>query len=114
MSFAHLFPFVGEDANSAFSGLELLATAVLLLDRARRVTYANPAAENLFALSKKHLIGHRPDQVFAEVSGLSTAIDKAIKGSATYTEQELELAVNGKPLSKIAIFGHLKNDEWLK
>ena len=91
-----MFPFAGDDVNSAFSGLELLATAVLLLDRTRRVTYANPAAENLFALSKKHLVGHRPDQVFTEVSGLSAAIDKAVMGGATYTEQELELAVNGK------------------
>ena len=29
--------------------------------RARRVIYANPAAENLFELAKKHLVGHRPD-----------------------------------------------------
>jgi two-component system, NtrC family, nitrogen regulation sensor histidine kinase GlnL len=97
VSFAHLFPFAGDDVKNAFAGLELLATAVLLLDRSRRVTYANPAAENLFALSKKHLLGHRPDQVFTEASGLSAAIDKAVKGGATYTEQELEVAVNGKP-----------------
>lgn len=97
VSFAHLFPFAGDDVKNAFAGLELLATAVLLLDRSRRVMYANPAAENLFALSKKHLLGHRPDQVFTEASGLSAAIDKAVKGGATYTEQELEVAVNGKP-----------------
>ncbi len=97
VSFAHLFPFASDDVKGAFAGLELLATAVLLLDRSRRVTYANPAAENLFALSKKHLVGHRPDQVFSESSGLSAAIDKAVQGGATYTEQELEVGVNGKP-----------------
>lgn len=89
-------PSTGDRLKSAFSGLELLATAVLLLDHARRVTYANPAAENLFELSKKHLVGHRPEQIFTEASGLSAAIDKAVRGGATYTEQELELAVNGK------------------
>ena len=67
-----------------------------MLDGARRVTYANPAAENLFELAKKHLVGHRPDQVFADAHGLSAAIDKAVRGGATYTEQELELAVAGK------------------
>jgi len=87
----------GSDIKASFAGLELLATAVLLLDRARRVTYANPAAENLFALSKKHLVGHRPDQVFSEAAGLSAAIGKAVAGGASYTEQELELAVSGKP-----------------
>jgi len=97
VSFAHLFPFAGDEVRGAFSGLELLATAVLLLDRTRHITYANPAAENLFALSKKHLIGHRPAEVFTEAASLSIAIDKAVLGGATYTEQELELAVNGRP-----------------
>jgi two-component system nitrogen regulation sensor histidine kinase GlnL len=97
VSFAHLFPFAGDDVKGAFAGLELLATAVLLLDRTRRVTYANPAAENLFALSKKHIVGHRPGKVFADATGLSAAIDKAVMSGATYTEQELELAVSGKP-----------------
>ena len=96
MSSRLVSPFARDKVKSAFPGLELLATAVLLLDRARCVTYANPAAENLFALSKKHLVGHRPDQVFTEASGLSAAIDKAVQGGATYTEQELEIAVNGK------------------
>ena len=89
-------PLAGEDAASACAGLELLATAVLMLDSARRVTYANPAAENLFELAKKHLVGHRPDQIFADAQGLCAAIDKAVHGGATYTEQELELAIAGK------------------
>ena len=72
-------------------GLEILATAVLLLDRARTIVYANPAAENLFELSARHLVGHTPAQVFAESAGLDAAIDKAVAAGATYTEQELEL-----------------------
>ena len=91
------FPLIADaDTARACAGLELLATAVLMLDGERRVTYANPAAENLFELAKKHLVGHRPEQIFAEAQGLSTAIDKAVRVSATYTEQELELAVIGK------------------
>jgi two-component system nitrogen regulation sensor histidine kinase GlnL len=95
VSSSHLQRVVGDDARGARAGLDLLATAVLMLDGARRVTYANPAAENLFALSKKHLLGHRPDQVFGDASALSAAIAKAVAGGATYTEQELELAVSG-------------------
>jgi len=92
-----LVPFpAADEATHAFAGLELLATAVLILDSARRITYANPAAENLFELAKKHLVGHRPDQIFADAQGLSAAIDKAVRGGATYTEQELEVAVAGK------------------
>jgi two-component system nitrogen regulation sensor histidine kinase GlnL len=93
-----LFPLrVSDDAGPAAAGLELLATSVLLLDGARRVTYANPAAENLFELAKKHLVGHRPDQIFTDAAGLTAAIDKAVRVGATYTEQELELGVAGKP-----------------
>jgi two-component system nitrogen regulation sensor histidine kinase GlnL len=88
--------FAGGEATNPRGGLDLLATAVLMLDDARRVTYANPAAENLFELAKKHLVGHRPDRIFADAAGLSAAIDKAVRGNATYTEQELELAVAGK------------------
>ena len=69
---------------------------MLVLDAARRVTYANPAAENLFELARKHLVGHRPDQVFTDAAGLTAAIDKAVRVGATYTEQELELTVAGK------------------
>ncbi len=89
--------FARDETRSAHLGLELLATAVLLLDRERTVLYANPAAENLFELSRKHLAGQRVAAIFAEGSSLDAAIEKAIVGGATYTEQELELAVNGKP-----------------
>ena len=40
-----------------YAGLELLSTAVLMLDENLHVTYANPAAETLFAHGRKHLIG---------------------------------------------------------
>jgi two-component system, NtrC family, nitrogen regulation sensor histidine kinase GlnL len=86
-----------DDVKRATAGLELLATAVLLLDRARIVVYANPAAEHVFELSQKHLVGHRPDQIFSEMAGLQAAIEKAVQQGASYTEQELGLAVNGKP-----------------
>jgi two-component system, NtrC family, nitrogen regulation sensor histidine kinase GlnL len=78
-------------------GLEILATAVLLLDRRRIIVYANPAAENLFELSARHLVGHVPGQVFAPSAGLDAAIDKAVAAGAAYTEQELELGVAAKP-----------------
>jgi two-component system nitrogen regulation sensor histidine kinase GlnL len=42
---------------TAYSGLELLATAVLMLDENLHVTYANPAAETLFAQGRSHLVG---------------------------------------------------------
>src|SRR5213593_669583 len=77
-------------------GLEMLATAVLLLDENRRAIYANPAAENLFELSRQKFAGHALNELFGECSTLQAAIDKAIASGASYTEQELELVPGGK------------------
>ena len=88
--------FAAAEARSAYAGLDLLATAVLLLDRGDKVVFANPAAENLFELSRKQLVGHAPAQLFVDATGLVAAIDKARASGASYTEQELELVVGGK------------------
>jgi two-component system, NtrC family, nitrogen regulation sensor histidine kinase GlnL len=91
-------PFVAAaDGLEAYPGLELLATAVLLLDADRYVRYANPAAENLFEVSRRHLVGNSVRALFGDAPALLHAIDKALATGASYTEQEVELAVNGKP-----------------
>jgi two-component system nitrogen regulation sensor histidine kinase GlnL len=98
-----LLPFVtGDDAKSAYPGLELLATAVLLLDRALTIAYANAAAENLFELSKRQLVGRKPKDVFTDAGGLQFAVDRAVSAGASYAEQELELGVAGKPKLHLA------------
>jgi two-component system nitrogen regulation sensor histidine kinase GlnL len=79
-----------------YPGLELLATAVLLLGPDLTIRYANPAAENLFELSKKQLLGHTPAMLFSDASLLHQALDKAAHNRWSYTEQEVELSVPGK------------------
>lgn len=83
-------------------GLELLATAVLVLDAELRVVHANPAAENLFELSRARFEGHALVDLFGEASALRSAIDKALRTGASYTEQELELGLPGKPRLHLA------------
>jgi len=85
-----------ETNSAAYPGLELLATAVVLLTDELGISYANPAAENLFELSKRQLVGHSAGSVFGEAPALFQAIDKALASGASYTEQELELGVAGK------------------
>lgn len=82
--------------------LELLATAVLLQDGARRVVYANPAAENLFELSRRKFTGRTLGELFEASSALEAAIDKAIRSGASYTEQELELVPPGRATLHLA------------
>jgi two-component system nitrogen regulation sensor histidine kinase GlnL len=94
-----LYPFsmASDDDLVTYPGLELLATAVLLLTETLEVSYANPAAENLFELSRRQLLGNSAREIFGDAPALFLAIDKALATGASYTEQELELGVNGKP-----------------
>jgi len=93
----HPVPIAVEDEQVGYAGLDLLATAVLLLTDALEVSYANPAAENLFELSRRQLIGNSIRALLGEAPALFHAIDKALSSGASYTEQEVELGINGKP-----------------
>ena len=86
-----------DDPPAPYPGLELLATAVLLLDETLEVCYANPAPENLFEVSRRQLLGNSARVLFGDAPALFQAVDKALANGASYTEQELELGVNGKP-----------------
>ena len=92
-----LFPSPAASLSPAHAGLELLATAVLILRGNRIIRYANPAAENLFELSQAKLAGAPLNAIFGDCAPLCTAIDKALAAGASYTEQELELGATAKP-----------------
>jgi two-component system nitrogen regulation sensor histidine kinase GlnL len=82
-------------AFHALYGLDLLATAVMLLDERERVRYMNPAAENLFGLSSRNAEGAAIEVLFKGSRELSAAIGYARANNASYTEHELTLAANG-------------------
>ncbi len=60
------------------SAFDLLATAVLLLDRQGHVVHANAAAENLLELSRSRLIGSSVARLFAEGDELATSVVEAL------------------------------------
>lgn len=77
--------------STYFPTLEHLATAVILLDEQSRVAYVNPAAENLFAVSSKNLIGHPLQHAFTHTEQLSAAMQQALNNNASYIEHDLLL-----------------------
>jgi two-component system nitrogen regulation sensor histidine kinase GlnL len=79
----------------SYPGLETLATAVVVLDDARTVRYLNPAAENLFALSAKSIIGHCLTRIFEDASPVLAAIDYAEVHNCSYIQHEISLRVSG-------------------
>ena len=96
MALATFAPRASHDAPIAYPGLELLATAVLMLDDERIIRYANPAAENLFELSRARLDGTPIAALFADAGPLVAAIESAAAKNSAFTEQEIELGVTGK------------------
>lgn len=89
-------PFRSRHVGEAWLGLDLLTTSVLMLDEHRAIVYVNPAAENLFEVSRAKLHGQTTRDLFGDSPGLETGIARAQQTGAAYTEQELELAVPGK------------------
>ena len=76
---------------SGFAGLEHLASAVMLLNHAQQVVYANPSAEILFALSATQIKGNALSEVFLHCEILQMAIDNAVKNDSPYREHEFAI-----------------------
>ncbi|BBE49641.1 Nitrogen regulation protein NR(II) [Ferriphaselus amnicola] len=81
--------------DTSIPTLEQLATAILLLDGQARIAYLNPAAENLFDVSRKHLIGHPIQHAFTQTGQLAGAMQHALSNHASYIEHELTLGTSG-------------------
>jgi len=81
--------------SAALPGLDLLATAVLVVDDGLTIMYANPAAENLFELGARQLQGRDIPELFPGAMRLITAINHARANACSFTEHDLELAVSG-------------------
>ena len=81
--------------TSALSGLDLLATAVMLVDEPGFVRYMNPAAENLFGLSTQNAAGEHLESVFKESVALTAAMGYARDNNCSYSEHGLTLSANG-------------------
>ena len=76
-------------ATGPFAGLELLSSAVVLVDGRLVIHYINPGAENLFAVSQRKLLGHPLERLLGSPPGLGAALDNALRTNWSYTGQDL-------------------------
>ena len=79
-----------------FSGLELLATAVVALDEGFVVRYANPAAESLLDTGAKSLIGQPFLHLFQERQELEASLDDARATHWDYAAQNVSYTRLGR------------------
>jgi two-component system nitrogen regulation sensor histidine kinase GlnL len=83
-------------ASAAYAGLDLIATAVVLLDDRLRVVYVNPAAETLLAHSARTLVGQRFAAEFEEAEEFQDRLRTAIDRHWGFWDQGLTLTRFGE------------------
>ncbi len=75
----------------ALSGLDLLASAVIVLNAESQIVYANPAAENLLQNSSKLLVGQCLQDLFINHEELMSVFTQAIQHQ--FSDQRLDLTL---------------------
>ena len=80
-----------DTAPSAFSGLELLSSAVVLVDDQLVVRYINPSAENLFATSSRKIVGYSLRRLLGDPAGLESALNNVLRDNWSYTGHNLKV-----------------------
>lgn len=83
--------------SAAYYGLDLLATAVIVVDNADVMRHMNPAAENLLELSAAQVVGHNIATIFADYDVLASALRYARTNNCSFSEHDLAIAVSGRP-----------------
>jgi len=81
---------------AALGGLDLLATAVVLVDDTDTIRHMNPAAENLFELSSQALLGRPIGEIFAGESVIAAALAYARSHNCSYSEHDVPFNVAGR------------------
>jgi two-component system, NtrC family, nitrogen regulation sensor histidine kinase GlnL len=79
----------------SFSGLDLLTTAVAVLDGDLKVVYLNPAAETVFALSLRNVARHRFAELFVDGRTFGEKLSRALADVRGYVDQALTLTRPG-------------------
>ncbi|HEX5125827.1 MAG TPA: nitrogen regulation protein NR(II) [Rhodocyclaceae bacterium] len=77
------------DLTASTAGLELLSSAVVMVDLSLCVCYLNPSAENLFAVSSRQHLGRPLAAMLGEATGLRAALDNALSNDWSYTGQNV-------------------------
>ncbi|MFC3533487.1 nitrogen regulation protein NR(II) [Vogesella facilis] len=79
----------------AYSGLELLDTPVLIVERSGQLHFVNPACEDLLGISHKELKKLTLYERFHHNKALRNAVQMALDHAGSFIEHDLELLPDG-------------------
>jgi two-component system, NtrC family, nitrogen regulation sensor histidine kinase GlnL len=90
-------PSSSKHADSAhiYAGLDLLSTAVLVLDNGFHLSYANAAAQSLFAFSHRNALGLPLTRILPGNEALFSMLEQVAKNEAGINENELTVNLFG-------------------
>ena len=77
--------------HASFAGLDLLASAVLLIDEGQLIRYINAAGENLLGVSGRTVVGKTLSAICTCSVTLQAALDNGLNNSWGYTGQNIQL-----------------------
>lgn len=101
-----------KNSKISLDGLDLLASAVLVLDAKGSIAYANPAAENLLENSFKNLMHQKPQDLFMNGNEIGEIFEQALAHQFGVKRQDLILERAGRdPLQLQVIVMVLENPE---
>lgn len=89
------YPTTPHIPHAHYAGLDLLSTAVVIINRAFVLMHANPAAEDLLAFSLKNAVGQPFTRLFSGTHignrALFSMLEQVVKNNAGFNENELTL-----------------------
>ncbi|ALM54823.1 nitrogen regulation protein NR(II) [Halomonas huangheensis] len=93
---------------------EHLTTAVLLLDRELKLTWMNPAAESLLAISLTRMDGRSLPELLGGEEDIAEVLSRARDALHPYTQREARICLNGgEPMTVDYTVTPLSEDELL-
>jgi two-component system nitrogen regulation sensor histidine kinase GlnL len=81
---------------SNYTGLDLLTTAVLVLDRGLRVCYVNSAAQQLLSIGHRSVTGQPIQEVFPAAQGFHAKLAQSLAELRGFVDPDLVLASAGQ------------------
>ena len=85
-----------KNPSTSFDALDLLSSAVIILDAQSRVTYANAAAENLLESSLRTLAQRKLNELFANGDQLAAVFQQAVEHQFADKRLDLTLERTGR------------------